>query len=224
MLKFLAKKGWIFLLNRRNLLRISYRAHVSLTTSFEGANAIHAGSSLVDAKIGFGTFIGKNSKLQGSKIGRFCSIAHNVEVITHTHPSTEFVSSHPAFYSLLRQSGFTYVNVQKFNENLSVDGMGVHSIEVGNDVWIGAGAMLMGGLKIGHGAIVAAGSIVTKDVPPYAIVGGVPARLLRMRFSEEDISYLMQLKWWDRELSWIRANSRLFGSVELLRGNLRISG
>ena len=87
---------------------------------------------------------------------------------------------------------------------------------VGNDVWIGADSLLMDGVTIGDGAVVAARSVVTQDVPPYAIVGGTPAKLIRYRFDEETIESLGNLKWWDQELPWIQERVSLFRDVEEL--------
>lgn len=80
-------------------------------------------------------------------------------------------------------------------------------IHVGNDVWIGAKATIMSGIKINHGAVVAAGSVVTKDVPPYAIVGGNPAKIIRYRFTEQQIESLLKIKWWDWEESKIKEHA-----------------
>ena len=84
------------------------------------------------------------------------------------------------------------------------------SIVIGNDVWIGAQSILVSGIKIGDGAVIAANSVVTKDVPPYAIVGGSPAKVINYRFSEEIISELANLKWWDWDLAKIKKNRSFF--------------
>jgi acetyltransferase-like isoleucine patch superfamily enzyme len=83
-------------------------------------------------------------------------------------------------------------------------------IEIGNDVWIGTSAIILSGVKIGHGAVVAAGSIVTKSVPPYAIVGGNPAKIIKYRLSEEKIEELLEMKWWDWSEEKIKKNIDFF--------------
>lgn len=87
-------------------------------------------------------------------------------------------------------------------------------IEIGNDVWIGDSVLILDGVKIGDGAVLAAGAVVTADVPPYAIVGGVPAKVIRYRFNEDEIEHLIKLKWWDKSEQWIKENAHLFSNVK----------
>jgi tetrahydrodipicolinate N-succinyltransferase len=75
---------------------------------------------------------------------------------------------------------------------------------------------LIDGVTIGDGAIIGAGAVVTKDVPPYAIVGGIPARLIKYRFEPDEIEFLLKLKWWDKDLEWIKNNSKLFNNIKKL--------
>lgn len=130
------------------------------------------------------------------RIGRVCSIAAEVAIGLGTHP-TDYLSTHPLFS---RTGGF-------FSPWNPPD-MGVacplevikHAPVIGNDVWIGARAMIGRGVTIGDGAIVGAGSLVLHDVPPYAIVVGTPARVLRYRFAPEQIEALLELQWWNYPL------------------------
>jgi acetyltransferase-like isoleucine patch superfamily enzyme len=116
------------------------------------------------------------------RIGKYCSISNHVVMDDgmqlHTNWATTS-SLHFHFYRTL------------------VDGFSKGDIEIGNDVWIGMGALIMSGVHIADGAVVAARAVVTKDVPPYAIVGGVPARILKYRFSFDVIQKFLKLKWWD---------------------------
>lgn len=124
-------------------------------------------------------------------IGNFCSISYNCQIGMSEHP-TNFISTSP----------YTFGKENLFNEPISWEDFNKEVI-IGNDVWIGSNAVVMQGVNIGDGAIVAAGAVVTKDVKAYSIVGGVPSKQIKMRFSEEKISYLQNIKWWgksEREL------------------------
>ncbi|EPZ37468.1 transferase hexapeptide repeat containing protein [Anoxybacillus ayderensis] len=93
-------------------------------------------------------------------------------------------------------------------------------MSIGNDVWIGANSIVLDGVKIGDGAIVAAGAVVTKDVPDYAIVGGVPARVIRYRFNEEIIKQLKVIKWWDIDLNNLKNYENQFEDIELFLNHI----
>ena len=131
-----------------------------------------------------------------TRIGKFCSIANDVKIGTTQHP-TGWLSTH------LFQYGHPNI-FQPLPEYQPLT-FACSSLPcvIGNDVWIGTNAIIMDGIHIGDGAIVAAGAIVTKDVPPYAIVGGVPARLIRYRFDDKTIERLLKVRWWDRDINEI---------------------
>lgn len=126
--------------------------------------------------------------LAGLKIGKFCSIAEGVKIILGNH-NTHTVTTYP--FSSLKQ----------FWPGARRDAVSDHhtngDVIIGNDVWIGTDATIMSGIKIGDGCVIAANSVVTKDVRPYSIVGGSPAKLLRMRHDDKVIEDLLQIKWWD---------------------------
>lgn len=117
----------------------------------------------------------RDSKLE---IGHFCSIAPGVTFILSADHPTDKVSTFPFKVKIMGEA---------------LEGTSKGDIIVGDDVWIGYGATIMSGVKIGQGAVIAAGAVVTKDVPPYAIVGGVPAKIIKYRFSEEQISELIKI-------------------------------
>lgn len=171
---------------------------------------INDGACINDTEIGSYSYIGNNSNLAACKIGKYCSIASGVGLLTATHPTRDFVSTSPVLHSVDKQCGTTFVSENLFSQHLSINN---HALIIGNDVWIGANALFIGGHSIGDGAVVAAGSVVTKDVPPYAIVGGNPARIIRYRFSPEDIDFLLGDKWWDKPVTWIRENAYAFSNI-----------
>lgn len=151
------------------------------------------------------SYIGPGSDFNNSEIGKFCSISGNVTVGLPTHP-TNFISTSPIFFSPNNGTGTTWSNKKTFNDQ-------PERTIIGNDVWIGINSIIMGGIKIGNGAIVAAGSIVTKDVPDYTIVGGVPAKVIRKRFDHETIANLTKSKWWDKPDYLLKQNIELFNNA-----------
>lgn len=131
-------------------------------------------------------------------IGRFVSIGRNVEIGLAKHP-IDYLSSHPfCVANTLFERSEGYDKIQRLPWSFHAPTI------IGNDVWIGAKACVISGVTIGNGAIIAAGSVVTKNVPPYAIVGGVPSKIIRYRFSEQQITSLEQLKWWELPLEKIK--------------------
>ena len=157
--------------------------------------------TLNNVKIDKYTYVGTNSSLMNCSVGKYCSIAPNVKVGLGIHP-IEFISTYAGFYSK-KASG-----VEKIYGDPNVTEH--KDVCIKNDVWIGYGAMILDGVTIGNGAVIAAGAIVTKDVPDYGIVGGIPAKLIKYRFSKEKINDLINLKWWDRDINYIRNKGYLF--------------
>lgn len=131
-------------------------------------------------------------------IGRYCSIAAGVWVAPEDHP-TEWLTSSPMCYNPL---SFAWPNGARKSFRVHQRPFtAVNRVTIGNDVWLAHDAFIRQGVKIGDGAIVAAGAVVVKDVPPYAIVGGVPAKVLKYRFDEATIKELLELKWWDYDIA-----------------------
>ncbi len=209
-LKYIYRCYKSILLKKKNVF-VSASSLFNSETEFEGFNKVGIGSCVSSSVLGRNTYIGVNSSLINCKIGKFCSIASNVKVIANTHPSKIFVSTSPSFFSTLKQNGKTYVKENKFNECLKIDG---YNAIVGNDVWIGENVIIKGGVKIGDGAIIAMGSVVTKDVPPYAVVGGVPAKVIKYRFTENQIQYLLEIQWWNKSDVWLEKHSDLFCNID----------
>ena len=179
---------------------------IDLTSSFEGANIIGNNTKFC-GNMGYGSYICNDCAIVGN-VGRFCSIAHEVKNAQGVHPiSNPYVSTSPMFFSLRKQTGKTFAQKQLFEEMKE-------PIEIGHDCWIGQRAFIVGGVKIGTGAVVLAGAVVTKDVPPYAVVGGVPARILKYRYDEETIDFLLRSEWWNMPIEWLEANYELFSNID----------
>lgn len=182
---------------------------------FHGHNHIGKNSTVFSTELGFGSGISRDSFFQQCKVGKYVCMGPDVKMIIGEHPTKKFVSIHPAFYSKRAQMGFTYVDTNKFEEYRYAD-QNEHLLIIGNDVWVGSYVRIMEGITIGDGAVIAAGAVVTKDVPPYAVVGGVPARVIKYRFNEEIINKLLEIKWWDKDQEWLKENVELFENVERL--------
>jgi acetyltransferase-like isoleucine patch superfamily enzyme len=199
---------------------IARKVKLNNHTMLEGFNKIYEGTSISNSLLGRGTYIGSFSKLENGIIGRFCCIAPHVEVIYGRHSLDNSVSVHPAFYSLRKQGGFTFVENQKFHEFNLIDGK--YSFVIGNDVWLGYGVKIMEGLTVGDGAVVAVGSVVTKNIPPYEIWGGVPAKKIKNRFSDEIKCKLDAIKWWNSDMNKLKAQASLFSDIDKFITDYRI--
>jgi acetyltransferase-like isoleucine patch superfamily enzyme len=170
-------------------------------------NTIYDYVVLQKVELGDFTYIANGSNIKNTRIGKFCSIGPNIKCGLGRHPTHTFVSTHPIFFSTLKQSQLSFADKSYFED--------FKNIEIGNDVWIGANAIIVDGIKIGDGVIIAASSVITKDVSPYAIMAGSPAKAVRYRFNETEIQYLLKLKWWDRDLSWIKENYKSFHDIKV---------
>lgn len=137
-------------------------------------------------------------------IGKFCSIGPDVRILLAGEHGTEAVSTYPFNYMF---------NAGRF---LAREVGSKGDVNIGNDVWIGEGALVLSGVRIGDGAVVAARAVVTKNVPAYAVVGGVPARVIRMRFSPEIVAALLRISWWDWPVERIDAELKALSDTDVL--------
>ena len=187
-MKKILKLIYLKLKYRDKSLLLGKKIALGFSSDFEGYNKIGDYSSF-SGKMGFASYIGSKCDINAD-IGRYSCIANYVVTAYGKHPTQDWVSMHPAFYSTAKQCGFTFVNEEKYDENQE-------RIKIGNDVWIASGANIIGGINIGDGCVVGAGAVVTKDIPPYSIVVGVPARVVKKRFDDETIDLLEKIQWWD---------------------------
>lgn len=184
-------------------LRINYKCFV-YNTKFGKYNWLDKHCLIMNCTMGDFTYCSDHCLLQNADIGKFCSIGPNVRIAPGKHP-TNYISTHPA----------TFNNQPNFLKNFVTENTykSYEPVTIGNDVWIGANCLIVDGVTIGHGAIIAANSVVNKNVNPYEIVGGVPAKLIKSRFDQNEIDALLKMQWWDKGDEWIQANISKFWSV-----------
>ncbi|MGA1977606.1 MAG: antibiotic acetyltransferase [Bacteroidales bacterium] len=173
--------------NIRDFIRISDANKID-DCVFEGKNRIGDDNILFSLRMGEYSYIGSRCLISESVIGRFCSLASNIQILPGKHP-VKMISTYPAFYSRQKAIPVSFSDNDYFKE--------INNIEIGNDVWIGNSVTILDGVKIQNGAILAAGAVVTENIPPYAIAGGVPAKVIRYRFTEATIDILDKIKWWN---------------------------
>lgn len=183
-------------------------------TVYEGYNMIGEQSVVGKCYMGRGSYVNRDSRLFHVKIGRYSSIGPGCMAGLGVHPIATFVSTHPAFYYDTRdQLPFTFYYGEKPAFAPYMETHDGFTVSIGNDVWIGARVTIVDGVCIGDGAVITAGAVVTKDVAPYSIVGGVPAREIRKRFTNEEIEQLLKRKWWDDEMEQIAQHCYAFHDV-----------
>lgn len=180
-----------------------YNYSLSPRTKLGKKVMVRSGTEIGIVSLGDYSYIsGPRSYVEEAKIGKFCSIARQVIIGVSGH-NYDWVTTSPIITS--KEFGFVKNDICEPQKNMPI---------IGNDVWVGMNAVIMRGVIVGDGAVIAAGSIVTSNVKPYSIVGGMPAKHIRFRFTEVQIQKLLEIKWWDWEESKIKANSDLFYDIE----------
>ena len=147
---------------------------------------VYSGSTFYNSKLGRYSYVGYDSEVVNCEIGSFCSIANGFIVGGAKHPM-DWVSTSPVFYNAKGGTNhhLGHLPVEKTSRTF-----------IGNDVWIGSRAIILQGVNVGTGAVIGAGAIVTKNVPPYAVVAGCPAKIIKYRFDNETINQLLKSEWW----------------------------
>jgi acetyltransferase-like isoleucine patch superfamily enzyme len=180
-----------------------FDSNLSPTTKLGKKTMVRSGNEVGNISLGDYSYIsGPRSYVEEAVIGKFCSIARQVIIGVSGH-NYEWVTTSPIITS--NEYGFIKDNVLEPQKGMPV---------IGNDVWIGLNAIIMRGVVIGDGAVVAAGSIVTKDVDSYSIVAGTPAKHIRYRFSVDQRQKLLDIKWWEWEEIKIKENVDLFYDID----------
>jgi acetyltransferase-like isoleucine patch superfamily enzyme len=173
-------------------------------------------------KVGAFTYFGKSCEIRDSDIGNYCSISAEVIINPMQHP-LNYLSTHSFVFG--DNGGFR--NVESFGrvKTQPVYKVARKRVEIGHDVWIGRRVIIMGGVNIGNGAVIAANSVVTKDVPPYAVVGGVPSRVIKYRFEEDMIDVVVRSNWFnyvmDKSILGVLDYSNLHESLPVIEECIR---
>lgn len=163
------------------------RGTAIIKSKIHSTSVVYAGCNIVDVTMDRYSYCSHDCQIAYCDIGAFCSISDHVYIGGAEHPM-DWVSMSPVFQNV-KHSGPT----KRFSK---FDLPPVKRTVIGSDVWIGHGVTIKQGVRIGHGAVIGSNALVTKDVPPYAVVGGVPAKIIKYRFDEETIDKLLKSEWW----------------------------
>ncbi len=197
----------------KGFIKHFFNPHISLFAFISSNNAIdlkatiYRGVKIKGSKVGAYTYIGANTDVENAEIGNFCSVSDHCRIGMGSH-NTSQLSTSPIFTEVHNGTRFQWVN-KDINAATTMKAV------IGNDVLIGSHSLVLGGVTIGDGAVIGAGAVVTNDVPPYAIVGGVPAKIIRYRFSEDLIATLEDIKWWNMPEDLLKKKISVFQSKQI---------
>lgn len=197
-----------------------HRVYFNHETIFESYVNIETDTKLVNCRVGTGTDIGFRNMWCGCKFGRYCVIGEDCKNIVGHHPTSFYVAMNSKFYRPGRKGGFAEEQLYT-DEYKYADSEKQYYNIIGNDVYITSNVILLEGVKIGDGAVITPGSVVTKNIPPYAIARGNPAKIETYRFKPEDIQFLLDLKWWDKDEEWIKQHLHNFSNIKNLREQVK---
>lgn len=172
---------------------------------FENNVLINRRSYINDSEIGRYSYTGINTTMNWTKLGRFCSIARNVDIGGFDHNYNRVTTMPISRFEQINSGGGKLCKVIENSEYC----------EIGSDVWIAAGAIVLHKVKIGDGAVIGAGAVVTRDIPPYAIAVGVPARIVGYRCNENQIQKLLNIRWWNWPENVIKENMEILINTDI---------
>lgn len=195
--------------------RISIFAIVSANANIDKTVCIYRGVKVNKASIGAYTYIAAHTEIENANIGKFCSIADHCRIGMGAH-TLKCLSTSPLFTQ--KRNGCQTVWTEK---NVGDKTLAENTVYVGNDVWIGSHVLINGGVTIGNGAVIGAGAVVVKNVPPYAVMGGVPAKVIRYRFSEDMIAKLEEIHWWNMSEDFLKSKIDVFQNENISMDDIK---